>query len=75
MLLRQYKLPAGTQVWIVCPRTHTRIPNRQRFLPISIPVGEELFPYPPLYGVKHIGSRILGIHRHLYLSVGYDPRR
>jgi hypothetical protein len=65
-----YEIPMGNRVRIVASQTHTRLPNRWRFCPISIPMGTIFVPYPyPNRGIPHglagIGSPLTSL-----LSVG-----
>ena len=46
-------LPAGMRVWVVC--TRTRLPDWYMILPICVPAGRDMIPYPSPYRVKPVG--------------------
>jgi hypothetical protein len=48
-------LPTGMRVWVVCTHTRTRLPDEYMMLPIYVPVGRILIPYPSPYRVKPVG--------------------
>jgi hypothetical protein len=48
-------LPAGMRVWVVCTHTHTRLPDGYMMLPIYVPAGRNIIPYPSPYRVKPVG--------------------
>jgi hypothetical protein len=48
-------LPAGIRVWVVCTHTRTRLPDGYMMLPIYVPAGRNIIPYPPPYRVKPVG--------------------
>jgi hypothetical protein len=54
-------LPAGMRVWVVCTHTRTHLPDGYMMLPIYVPAGRNIIPYPSPYRVKPVG----------YLGFGY----
>jgi hypothetical protein len=46
-------LHAGMRVWVVC--TRTRLPDGYMMLPIYVPAGRNIIPYPSPYRVKPVG--------------------
>jgi hypothetical protein len=50
-------LPAGMRVWVVCThtRTRTRLPDGYIMLPIYVPAGRNIIPYPSPHRVKPLG--------------------
>jgi hypothetical protein len=52
-IVDEFILRAGMLVWVVC--THTRLPNGYMMLPIYVPAGRHIIPYPSPYRVKPVG--------------------
>jgi hypothetical protein len=48
-------LPTGMRVWVVCTHTRTRLPDGHMMLPIYVPAGRNIIPYPSPYLVKPVG--------------------
>jgi hypothetical protein len=54
-IVDRFILPAGMRVWVVRTHTRTRLPDGYMMLPIYVPAGRNIIPYPSLYRVKPVG--------------------
>jgi hypothetical protein len=54
-IVNGFILLAGMWVWVVCTHTRTRLPDGYMMLPIYVPAGRNIIPYPSPYRVKPVG--------------------
>jgi hypothetical protein len=54
-IVDEFILPTGMRVWVVCTHTRTRLPDGYMMLPIYVPAGRNIIPYPSPYRVKPVG--------------------
>jgi hypothetical protein len=54
-IVDEFILPVGMRVWVVCTHTRTGLPDGYMMLPIYVPAGRNIIPYPSPYRVKPVG--------------------